>query len=103
MINPNLRVPQEKIADFCRRRHVNRLSIFGSATREDFRPDSDIDVLIEFEEDAPESLFDLVVMQEELSSLLGGRAIDVATPSILRNPFRRRTILGELETIYAAK
>ena len=100
MINSNLNIPREKIADFCRRRQVKRLSLFGSATRADFRADSDVDVLIEFDDKARATLLDLVDIQDELSDLFGNRPVDVATPSILRNPFRRRTILRDLQTIY---
>lgn len=100
MVNSNLNIPREKIVDFCLRHHVKRLSLFGSATRADFRPDSDIDVLIEFDNDAHTTLFDLVGMQGELSVLFDNRPVDVATTSILRNPFRRRTILRDLQAIY---
>ncbi len=102
MINPNLKLPKEKLAAFCRRYRVKRLSLFGSATRTDFGPESDVDVLVEFQEDARVGLFGLVTMKDELSEMLGNRPVDLATPSILRNPFRRKTILRDLETIYAA-
>jgi len=102
MINPNLNLSREKIAEFCRRHQIRRLSLFGSATREDFGPDSDVDVLVEFDDSAQASLYDLVDMQDELSQILGKRSVDLATPSILRNPFRRRTIVKDLETIYAS-
>jgi uncharacterized protein len=100
MINSNLKLPIDDIAAFCRRRKVKRLSLFGSATRDDFRTDSDIDVLVEFEPDSRASLFDLVDMQTELSKIFDDRPVDIATESILRNPFRRRTIMRDLETIY---
>jgi len=101
MINPSLSLSRDAIAAFCRKHRIRRLSLFGSATREDFRPDSDVDVLLEFAEDARASLFDLVDLQDELSVLFAGRTVDVATPSILQNPFRHRTVTRDLETLYA--
>jgi len=103
MINPKLKLSRDDIAMFCRRRKVKRLSLFGSATRDDFRPDSDVDVLVEFEANSHVSLLDLVDMQDELSKLFGNRPVDVATASILRNPFRRRTIMRDLEPVYGGE
>jgi uncharacterized protein len=100
MINPKLKLSPTEIAAFCGRHHVKRLSLFGSATRDDFRPDSDVDVLVEFEAHSQSSLLDLVEMQDELSRIFDNRPVDIATPSILRNPFRRRTILRDLELVY---
>jgi predicted nucleotidyltransferase len=101
MINPSLALSRGAIAAFCRKHRIRRLSLFGSAAREDFRPDSDVDVLLEFAEDSRASLFDLVDLQDELSMLFAGRTVDVATPSILQNPFRRSTVTRDLETLYA--
>jgi len=101
MINPCLALSRDAIAAFCRKHRIRRLSLFGSATREDFRRDSDVDVLLEFAEDARASLFDLVDLQDALSVLFAGNTVDVATPSILQNPFRRRTVTRGLETLYA--
>jgi len=100
MINPALKVSLEGIADFCRRHSIRSLSLFGSATREDFRSDSDIDVLVEFEENAEASFFDLVEIERELSALFGNRTVDVVTPAVFRNPYRKRAILKDLERIY---
>ncbi len=77
------------------------LSLFGSALRDDFRPDSDLDLLVEFEPDASYSLFDLVALQDELKDLLG-REVDLVEASALRNPFRRREILRTRRLLYAA-
>ena len=101
MINPSLRLSKDALAAFCRKHRIKRLSLFGSAARDDFRPESDVDLLLEFAEDSRASLFDLVEMQEELSTLFPGRTVDVATPSILQNPFRRRSVTRDLETLYA--
>ncbi len=100
MTNSAIEVPHEQIADLCRRFGIRSLSLFGTATRDDFRPDSDIDVLVEFEETAQASLFDLVEIERELSELFGNRAVDVVTPAIFRNPYRRRAILKDLERVY---
>lgn len=89
------------IASFCPRHHIKRLAIFGSALREDFRPESDIDVLVEFAPGAQVSLFDFVRMQEELSHFFG-RDVDLVEERGIRNPFRRREILSTAETLYAA-
>ncbi|MGQ9823177.1 MAG: nucleotidyltransferase family protein [Thermogutta sp.] len=92
-----------KIAAFCRRWQVAELALFGSVLREDFRPDSDVDVLVAFLPEARHSLFDLARMQEELEGILG-RKVDLVEKSALeksRNYIRRKAILSSLETIYA--
>ncbi len=92
---------RDKIGDFCRRWKVSRFSLFGSVLRPDFRPDSDVDVLIAFDPAAEWSLFDLVTMQEELKEIFG-REVDLVEEEGLRNPFRKRAILETREIIYAA-
>lgn len=92
-------VPQDKIADFCRRNHIRRLAFFGSVLRDDFRPDSDIDVLVEFEPGHVPGLA-LIRMQAELSALLG-HDIDLVTPKFLNRRIRDR-VLSEMEVQYAA-
>ncbi|MGA8572994.1 MAG: nucleotidyltransferase family protein [Desulfobaccales bacterium] len=78
--------PKERIAEFCRKHHIKKLAIFGSALRRDFREDSDIDVLVEFEKDrVPGLLF--FAMQDELSEILG-RKVDLNTPECLSRYFR---------------
>ena len=99
-----LDLPLEAIAALCRRYRVRELALFGSALRDDFRPDSDLDVLVTFDPDAAWSLFDLVDMQDELSSLLG-RSVDlVERPAVegSQNWIRRREILGTAQPIYVA-
>ncbi|MFZ2088062.1 MAG: nucleotidyltransferase family protein [Desulfobaccales bacterium] len=83
-------VPKEKIAEFCRRHHIKKLAIFGSALRADFRDDSDIDILVEFE---PEHIPGLAffAMQEELSEILG-RKVDLNTPECLSRYFRENVL-----------
>ena len=85
----------------CRRWQINELALFGSVLRDDFRPDSDVDILVDFKSDARWDLYDLVVMREELSELLG-RWVDLVERQALVNPFRRREILSHKETLYAA-
>lgn len=94
-----IELPAEKVANFCRRHRVRKLALFGSVLRDDFRPDSDVDVLVEFEESARPSLFDLVDMQEDLESFLG-RHVDLVEQGALRNPFRRHEILRTHKVIY---
>jgi uncharacterized protein len=98
---PHLEVPDEVVERFCRRWKITELALFGSVLRGDFRPDSDVDVLATFAEDAKWSVFDHSRMSEELSALLG-READVVEAAGLRNPFRRREILATRKVIYAA-
>ena len=101
MIHPSLNLPRDKITNLCQRRRIKSLSVFGSATREDFRPDSDVDFLVEFEENTNIGLFEMVEMRDELSTLLD-RPVDLVTSSVLNNPYRRRAILRDLERVYDA-
>ena len=91
---------KEQIASFCRERHIRRLAVFGSALRSDFRPDSDIDLLVEFEPDHIPGLFGIARMERELSALLGGRKVDLRTLEDLSRYFRQR-VLEEAEVQYA--
>jgi uncharacterized protein len=91
---------QTKIADFCRRHGVRRLSIFGSVLRDDFRPDSDVDVLVEFDPEKTPSLLDLGGMQVELSEMLG-REVDLKTPGFLSRRIRQQ-VISEARVQYAA-
>jgi len=99
--NERIEVPQEKIAEFCRRRKIVELALFGSALREDFRSESDIDILVSFGKDADWDLFDWVDMIEELKGIFG-RDVDLVERTTLRNPFRRHYILNTQKVIYAA-
>jgi len=93
-------IPKDKIADFCRRHHIRRLSVFGSALRDDFREDSDVDILVEFEPGHVPGLLKLARMERELSQLLGGRKVDLRTPDDLSRYFRAE-VLKEAEVQYA--
>ncbi len=101
MAIPHLVVSDDRIADFCRRWKITEMSVFGSVVREDFRPDSDIDVLVSFEAGAGWSLLDVVTIQEELAALLG-RPVDLIEEAALRNPYRRAAILESKQIVYAA-
>jgi predicted nucleotidyltransferase len=95
-----IKVPQAEIAAFCRRHHIRKLALFGSVLRDDFRPDSDIDVLVEFEPGRVPGLIRLAGMELELSELLGGRKVDMNTPMCL-SPYFRDEVLAESEVLYA--
>ena len=84
-------VPSEKVEEFCRRHKIRRLSLFGSVLRDDFGPDSDVDVLVDYEAGAQVSLFDLVRQEKELSALVG-RKVDLRTPEELSRFFRNDVI-----------
>lgn len=94
----NVEVPHDKIADFCRNNHIRRLALFGSVLRDDFDPDSDVDVLVEFE---PGHIpgFAFFDMQEELSKLLR-RKVELHTPKFLSRYFRDQ-VQEEAEIQYA--
>ena len=100
-----LGVREEQIAEFCRTWQVVELSLFGSALREDFRPESDVDVLVTFARDSRHSLFDLVTMENELSGMFGRKADLVEKGAIERseNYIRRRSILSTAKVVYAAR
>lgn len=87
----NLTIDREQIAAFCRRHQIRKLALFGSVLREDFRSDSDVDVLVEFEPDRLPTLFDMVDMENELTELLGRKA-DLRTAEDLSRYFRRRVL-----------
>jgi len=99
-MNNHIILPREQIADFCRRRHIRRLAVFGSVLRSDFNESSDIDVLVEFEPEHIPGLFGMARMERELSALLGGRKVDLRTPEDLSRYFRQE-VLNEAEVQYA--
>lgn len=102
-MSPELSIPRAELAAFCRANGIRRLSIFGSAVRDDFGPESDVDLLVEFESGRVPG-FRFVSMAAELSELFG-RRVDVLTRrSVERSPnyIRRKEILDSAEVIYAA-
>jgi predicted nucleotidyltransferase len=100
----NISIDQEKIQAFCRRWHISELALFGSVLREDFRPDSDVDVLLRFAPDSPYSiLFNHTEMEEELRQMIG-RNVDLVSKQGVeqsKNARRREEILQTAEVIYA--
>jgi len=101
---PHVEVPRDAIADFCRRWQVTEFCLFGSVLREDFRPDSDIDVLVRFAPQVRHSVFDLLRMEAELAKVFG-RKVDLVDRRVVEqspNYIRRRHILESAESIYAA-
>jgi predicted nucleotidyltransferase len=96
----DLRLPMARVAQFCRHHRIRQLALFGSALRTDFRPDSDIDLLVEFEPGAQVGLFALLGMQEELSAILQ-RPVDLV-PRLGLKPMIRDSVLASAQVLYAA-
>ncbi|MBP6875059.1 MAG: nucleotidyltransferase family protein [Candidatus Eisenbacteria bacterium] len=94
-------IDREAIAEICRRHHIVRLALFGSVLREDFRPESDVDVLVEFEPDHVPGFFGLHRIAEEISSLFDNRRVDLLTFRSL-HPRLKDKILASAEIQYAA-
>ncbi len=92
-------IDRERLADFCRRNHIRKLALFGSVLRDDFRPDSDVDVLVEFEPGHVPGLR-FFALERELSEVLG-RKVDLNTPNFL-SPYFRGRVLAEAEVQYVA-
>ena len=101
MSNSKIKIPDEKIAEFCKRNHIRKLSLFGSVLRDDFSSDSDIDFLVEFEVGKIPGLIGLSRMERELSEMLSGRKVDLRTPHDLSKYFRQE-VLARAEVQYAA-
>ncbi|MHB0878658.1 MAG: nucleotidyltransferase family protein [Anaerolineae bacterium] len=97
-MNVRIDVPQERLAELTRRHHVRRLALFGSVLREDFGPDSDIDVLVEFEPGHVPGFIGMAEIELELSAMLG-REVDLRTAAELSRYFRGQ-VLREAETVY---
>ena len=94
-----IHVDNAKLSEFCRRRHIRKLSFFGSVLREEFRPDSDVDVLVEFAPGRTPGL-EIVDIEEELSGLLGGHKVDLVNPKYLNRRLKDR-VLADAEVQYA--
>lgn len=94
-----LEIPDSSIRQFCQRHHIRKLSLFGSVLRDDFRPDSDVDVLVEFEPGKTPG-FRFIAIQDELSELLG-RKVDLSTPGFLHPRILKR-VEAEAEPVYTA-
>ena len=98
MAVPTIQIPRDRIAEFCRRHHIRRLSLFGSVLRDDFGPDSDVDVLVEWEPGHTPG-WDIVTIAEELEELFGGRKVDMINPRFIK-PRLRDNILNSAEVQY---
>ncbi len=94
--------PVKKIAALCRRYGVAKLSLFGSAARGEMNPDSDVDLLVEFSPASKVTLWDMPKLQAEFSALFGGRRVELVPPEVMKNPFRRKSILADLRVLYEA-
>ena len=105
MSKVKLTIPKAKLVEFCKRWNISELALFGSALREDFRPDSDIDVLVSFAPQARVTLFDMAQMQAELKEIFK-RDVDLVSKRGLersRNYLRRKQILGSAQVIHVAR
>jgi predicted nucleotidyltransferase len=98
---PRIPIDHQRIAEFCGKWRITEFALFGSVLRDDFGPDSDVDVLMTFAADAPWSLWDLVDVQDELQRIFG-RDVDVVSKRALKNPYRRYEILTTRQVVYAA-
>lgn len=102
VIDEALVVSRSALGKLAHKYHIHRLMLFGSAARGELKPDSDIDLLVEFESGNSPSLGSMVEIREAFESLFGGRKVDLATPAILNNPYRQRAIEKDMEELYAA-
>lgn len=100
-MNANVQLDRDALAAFCRKWRIRELSIFGSALRDDFGPESDLDFLVSFEPGAPLDIDRFLDMKEELEARFG-RPVDLVEKDALRNPWRKYEILRTREVIYAA-
>lgn len=101
-ISGSSEVPDQAIDEFCRKWKITQIELFGSALRDDFRPDSDVDLLVTFEPDARMTLLDLVKMDDEIAKLVG-RPVDLIDRRGVEessNPFRRHSILSTAQVVY---
>jgi uncharacterized protein len=99
-----IKIPKAKLAEFCRRWNISEFALFGSVLRADFRPDSDVDVLVSFSPEAHVTLFDMARMQDELKTIFG-RDVDLVSKRGLensRNYLRRKYILDSAQVIHVA-
>ena len=101
MPQPQINLPMKQIEDFCRKWKIKEFALFGSVLREDFRPDSDIDVLVTFEKGGGITFDNRVEMLDGLAAIFG-REVDLVEKKAIRNPFRRHEILTTKEVLYAA-
>ena len=96
----SIAIDRDRLAAFCRKHGVAELSLFGSVLRDDFRSDSDVDVLVQFQDGKTLTLDSYVEMREELSRLFDGREVDLVEQRRLADPYRRHEIMRTREAIY---
>jgi predicted nucleotidyltransferase len=101
MPHTKINMPEDKLAAFCKKNHIRKLSLFGSVLRNDFSSGSDIDFLVEFKAGKVPGLIGISRMERELSEILGGRKVDLRTPQDLSKYFRD-DVLAHAEVQYAA-
>ena len=99
VMNTQIAVDREKVAELCRRHGIRKLSLFGSVLRDDFRPDSDVDLLVVWKPDARRNMFQLARVEEEFSEVFGGRKIDLVSEAHVYHRLRDR-ILSSAEVVY---
>ena len=99
MVLHGIEIPEEQIADFCRRNQIRRLALFGSILTDEFGPDSDVDVLVEFEPEAHAGFFKFLGLEEELAEMLGHK-VDLNTQGFLHPRFRGQAV-ASAEVLYA--
>jgi len=97
----NIDVPRERIEEFCRKWHITEFALFGSVLRDDFRADSDVDVLVTFAPDFHPGFRGWLAMEDELQRMFA-RPIDLVEKSTLTNPFRRHHVMNNHQVLYAA-
>ena len=99
-MQPRISVDRVKLAEVCRRNHIRKLALFGSVLRDDFRPDSDVDVLVEFGPDHAPGFIGLGAIERELPLVLGGRKLDLVTPKFINQRISDR-VLAAAKVEYA--
>jgi predicted nucleotidyltransferase len=100
-MSPRIQIDRERIVEFCRKWNITEFALFGSVLRDDFRPDSDVDVLVTFGPGGGLTFENRVKMLDELSAIFG-RKVDLVEKKAIRNPFRRYEILTTKSVVYAA-
>lgn len=100
-MNPNLAIDEQALAELCKRHKIKELSLFGSALRDDFRPDSDVDLLLVFEEGHRPGIDEYLEMLDDFEAFFG-REVDLVHLKYLRNPFLRHEVLKTRKVIHAA-
>ena len=99
MATVHIALDRQRIKDFCRKWKITRMALFGSVLRDDFRPDSDVDVLVKYASDVDWPCYDYFAMRDDIEALFA-RPVDIVEEGTIRNPIKRRCIYENLETVY---